>query len=96
MVTAGMLVVAFLDHSYANASGGVAPTEMRHPLARIDHRGATPCDERGIARPTRGRFRHVPVGVLLASFRQMQWRRLFKSFEHTDRFNRLPEPPMLI
>ena len=52
MVTEGMLVVAFLDHSYANESGGIAPTEMRHTLARIDHGGATPCDERGIARPT--------------------------------------------
>lgn len=52
MVTSGMLVVAFLDHPYANESGGVAPTEMRHTLMRIDHGGATPCDERGNPRPT--------------------------------------------
>ena len=52
MVTAGMLVVLFLDHPYANESGGIAPTEMRQTLTRIDHGGAMPCDERGIPRPT--------------------------------------------
>ena len=52
MVTAGMLVVAFLDHPYANQSGGIAPTEMRHTLTRIDHGSAVPCDERGIPRAT--------------------------------------------
>lgn len=52
MVTAGMLVVLFLDHPYANESGGIAPTEMRQTLTRIDHGSATPCDERGIPRPT--------------------------------------------
>jgi hypothetical protein len=52
MVTAGMLVVSFLDHPYANESGGIKPTEMRQTLARIDHGSATPCDERGIPRPT--------------------------------------------
>lgn len=52
LVTAGMLVVLFLDRPYANESGGVAPTEMRQTLTRIDHGSAAPCDERGISRPT--------------------------------------------
>lgn len=52
MVTAGMLVVSFLDHPYANESGGIKPTEMRQTLTRIDHGSTTPCDERGIPRPT--------------------------------------------
>jgi hypothetical protein len=52
MVTAGMLVVLFLDHPYANESGGIAPTEMRQTLTRIDHGSATPCDERGVPRRT--------------------------------------------
>ena len=52
MVTAGMLVILFLDHPFANESGGIAPAEMRQTLARIDHGGATPCDERGTVRPT--------------------------------------------
>jgi hypothetical protein len=52
MVTAGMLVILFLDHPFANESGGIAPTEMRQTLARIDHGGAAPCDERGTARST--------------------------------------------
>jgi hypothetical protein len=52
LVTAGMLVVLFLDHPFANESGGIAPTEMRQTLTRIDHGSATPCDEHGIPRPT--------------------------------------------
>lgn len=52
MVTAGMLVILFLDRPFANESGRIAPTEMRHTLSRIDHGGATPCDERGTVRPT--------------------------------------------
>jgi hypothetical protein len=47
-----MLVVLFLDHPFANESGGIAPTEMRQTLTRIDHGSATPCDEHGIPRPT--------------------------------------------
>jgi hypothetical protein len=50
LVTAGLLVVFFLDHPYANESGGVVPTEMRRTLTLIDHGSATPCDERGIPR----------------------------------------------
>ena len=52
LVTAGLLVVFFLDHPYANESGSIMPTEMRRTLTLIDHGSATPCDERGIPRPT--------------------------------------------
>jgi hypothetical protein len=52
LVTAGLLVVFFLDHPYANESGSIMPTEMRRTLTLIDHGGATPCDERGIPRST--------------------------------------------
>ena len=48
LATAGLLVVFFLDHPYADESGSVAPTEMRRTLALIDHGSAPPCDERGI------------------------------------------------
>jgi hypothetical protein len=47
LVTAGLLVVFFLDHPYANESGSIAPTEMLRTLAVIDHGSAAPCDERG-------------------------------------------------
>jgi hypothetical protein len=52
LVTAGLLVVFFLDHPYANENGRIQPTEMRRTLTLIDHGSATPCDERGILRPT--------------------------------------------
>ena len=48
LVTAGLLVVYFLDHPYANVSGSIAPAEMGRTLVVIDHGSATPCDERGI------------------------------------------------
>jgi hypothetical protein len=50
LVTAGMLVVFFLDHPYANENSSIVPTEMRRTLTVIDHGGAPPCDERGIPR----------------------------------------------
>ena len=50
LATAGLLVVFFLDHPYANESGSIAPTEMRRTLALIDHGSPAPCDERGISR----------------------------------------------
>ena len=50
LVTAGMLVVFFLDHPYANENSSIAPTEMRRTLTLIDHGSAPPCDERGIPR----------------------------------------------
>jgi hypothetical protein len=52
LMTAGLLVVVFLDHPYADWSGSIVPTEMRRTLALIDHGGAPPCDERGSARST--------------------------------------------
>jgi hypothetical protein len=52
LATAGLLVVFFLDHPYANESGSIAPTEMRRTLMLIDHGSATPCDERGVPRST--------------------------------------------
>jgi len=48
LVTAGMLVVFFLDHPYANENSSIVPTEMRRTLTLIDHGSAMPCDERGI------------------------------------------------
>jgi hypothetical protein len=52
LVTAGLLVIFLLDHPYANESGSIMPTEMHRTLTLIDHGSATPCDERGIPRPT--------------------------------------------
>ncbi len=52
LMTAGLLVVFFLDHPYAGESGSIAPTEMRQTLALIDHGSAAPCDEHGIPRST--------------------------------------------
>ena len=49
-MTAGMLVVFFLDHPYANENSSIVPTEMRRTLTVIDHGSAPPCDERGIPR----------------------------------------------
>ena len=50
LVTAGLLVVVFLDHPYADQSGSVEPTEMRRTLELIDDGSAVPCDEQGIPR----------------------------------------------
>jgi hypothetical protein len=47
LVTSGLLVVAFLDHPYANWSGSIQPRQMQITLAYIDDGAAAPCDERG-------------------------------------------------
>lgn len=54
LLTAGLLVVAFLDRPYEDQSGSIRPTEMRRTLALIARsdalRGVTvtqPCDESG-------------------------------------------------
>ena len=47
LVTAGLLVVFFLDRPYAGNHGGIAPVEMSRTLARIDAGVQAPCDERG-------------------------------------------------
>jgi hypothetical protein len=52
VVTAGLLVVLFLDYPYSGETGSIMPTEMRNTLALIDHGSAAPCDERGIPRST--------------------------------------------
>ena len=52
LVTAGLLVVLFLDYPYSGETGSIMPTEMRNTLALIEHGTAAPCDERGIPRST--------------------------------------------
>ena len=47
LITAGLLVVFFLDRPYAGNHGGIAPVEMSRTLARIDAGVQAPCDERG-------------------------------------------------
>jgi hypothetical protein len=57
MVVAGLLVVRFLDHPYANQSGSIKPTMMSTTLRRMEDEDkasggkAQLCDERG--RPER-------------------------------------------
>jgi hypothetical protein len=56
MVVAGLLVVRFLDHPYANASGSIKPTTMTMTLRRMEDEDRTSagaaqlCDERGTPR----------------------------------------------
>jgi hypothetical protein len=47
LVTAGMLVVVFLDNPYTGGDGSIEPTEMTRTVARIDQGVSPPCDERG-------------------------------------------------
>lgn len=47
LITAGLLLVIFLDHPYAGENGSIAPTEMTHTLARIDNGVQAPCDGQG-------------------------------------------------
>jgi hypothetical protein len=47
LVASALVVVAFLDHPYANWSGRIQPDEMRVTLQLIDDGHAAPCDERG-------------------------------------------------
>ena len=47
MVTSAMLVVAFLDHPYADWAGSLQPNEMRVTLALIDDGHDAPCDTNG-------------------------------------------------
>jgi len=50
LVTAGLLVVFFLDRPYSGEHGSISPTEMTRTLARIDVGVLAPCDERGTPR----------------------------------------------
>jgi hypothetical protein len=47
LVTAGLLVVVFLDNPYSGGNGSINPTEMTRTLERIDHGVNAPCDARG-------------------------------------------------
>jgi hypothetical protein len=50
LVTAGLLLVWFLDHPYAEEAGGIRPTEMERQLEIVEHeqRGVTPpCNSAG-------------------------------------------------
>ncbi|MGZ7023806.1 MAG: bestrophin-like domain [Ilumatobacteraceae bacterium] len=47
LVSAGLLVVVFLDNPYTGGSGSIEPTEMSRTLTRIDRGVHIPCDERG-------------------------------------------------
>jgi Protein of unknown function (DUF4239) len=50
LVTAGLLLVWFLDHPYVNESGSIKPTEMERQLEIVEHeQGAVvpPCDPAG-------------------------------------------------
>ena len=47
LVTSALLVVAFLDHPYADWSGSLQPEEMRVTLALIDDGHAAPCNANG-------------------------------------------------
>ena len=47
LVTSALLVVAFLDHPYADWAGSIQPDEMRVTLTLIDDGHETPCDGNG-------------------------------------------------
>jgi hypothetical protein len=47
LVAAGLVVVFFLDHPYANWSGSIKPVEMERTLVTIEDGHAAPCDEWG-------------------------------------------------
>ena len=47
LMTAGLLVIFFLDHPYADTGGTIKPTEMHRTLTVIDQGMQAPCDERG-------------------------------------------------
>jgi hypothetical protein len=47
LITAGMLVVVFLENPYTGGTGSIKPTEMNRTLIRIQTSVDVPCDERG-------------------------------------------------
>ena len=49
LVTSALLVVAFLDHPYADWAGSQQPDEMRVTLTLIDDGHNAPCDANGNA-----------------------------------------------
>ncbi len=56
LVTAGLLMVWFLDHPYADASGSIKPIEMERQLEIVEHEQrehvVPPCNSAG--EPERG------------------------------------------
>jgi hypothetical protein len=48
LITAGMLVVVFLDNPYLGDDGSIQPTEMQRTLTTISPGANPPCDERGL------------------------------------------------
>ncbi|KQU06958.1 hypothetical protein ASG56_05150 [Rhodococcus sp. Leaf7] len=48
LVASALVVVAFLDHPYADWSGSIQPDEMRVTLHLIDDGHSVPCDANGI------------------------------------------------
>jgi hypothetical protein len=50
LVTAGLLLVWFLDHPYSDQSGSIRPTEMERQLEIVEHEQRNvvpPCDSAG-------------------------------------------------
>jgi hypothetical protein len=47
LVTAGLLVIYFLDHPYAANTGSIKPTEMHRTLTQIERGVHAPCDVHG-------------------------------------------------
>jgi hypothetical protein len=47
IMTAGLLVVVFLDNPYTGGNGSIRPTEMNRTLERIEKGIQAPCDEHG-------------------------------------------------
>lgn len=47
LMTAGLLVVFFLDHPYAGEHGSIEPTEMARTLGHVYEGIQVPCDDRG-------------------------------------------------
>jgi hypothetical protein len=55
LVTAGLLLVWFLDHPYADQSGSIKPTEMQRQLEIVEHEQrdvVPPCNRAGDPEPT--------------------------------------------
>jgi hypothetical protein len=53
LVSAGLLLVWFLDHPYADQSGSIKPTEMERSLAIVEHEQqvSAPCNAAGAPKP---------------------------------------------
>lgn len=47
LMTAGLLVIFFLDHPYADTGGTIKPTEMQRTLTLVGQGLPAPCDEHG-------------------------------------------------